>query len=209
MNIPQYISIEEVQRVCRELSVRDWTALTKSGVPAEEAQAILDVVNVQNMPIRLEDFRRALEVELEHGLMFPSPTPPSRRRDWGRCLTATALSPVLRSMTCWAGAGSSDTSAPRTCSSTACARPMTRAQCTWQLSDSFRGITAISGMTPRSRSVGSDGRRTSRCMAWQMARGDSINCTGTGPPEARSHQRMECSRSGPTRPAWRNSSSIA
>lgn len=70
MHIPQYISIEEVQRVCSELGIRDWTALTEGGVESGEAQAVLDTVNVKNMPIGLEEFRRGLEVELEHGLMF-------------------------------------------------------------------------------------------------------------------------------------------
>ena len=68
--IPKCVGIEEVQRVCRELGIRDWTALSDGSVPAEEAQAILDTVNVQNMPIAPEEFRRGLEVELEHGLMF-------------------------------------------------------------------------------------------------------------------------------------------
>ena len=70
MELPQYISIEEVQRVCRELGIRDWTALTEGEVSSAEAQTILQVVNVQNMPVGLEEFRRGLEVELEHGLMF-------------------------------------------------------------------------------------------------------------------------------------------
>ena len=70
MNVPQYITIEEVQRVCVELGLRDWTVPAEDDVSAEEAQAILDVVNVQGMPIGVEEFRRGLEVELEHGLMF-------------------------------------------------------------------------------------------------------------------------------------------
>ena len=36
MNLPVYITIEEVQRVCRELGFRDWTQLTDPAVlPAE------------------------------------------------------------------------------------------------------------------------------------------------------------------------------
>lgn len=70
MNIPQYVSIEEVQRVCKQLGIRDWTALSEGEASSEEARAILDTVNVQGMPIDQEEFRRGLTVELEHGLMF-------------------------------------------------------------------------------------------------------------------------------------------
>ena len=38
MKLPQYITTEEVQRVCRELGIRDWTSLTEAAVPVEEAQ---------------------------------------------------------------------------------------------------------------------------------------------------------------------------
>ena len=29
MNIPEYISKKEVQRICQELGIRDWTKLTE------------------------------------------------------------------------------------------------------------------------------------------------------------------------------------
>ena len=70
MDIPQYITVEEVKRVCRELGIRDWTALTSPEVKSEEAQLILKEVNVKGMNIAVEDFRRGLEVELEHGTQF-------------------------------------------------------------------------------------------------------------------------------------------
>jgi len=66
----EYITISEVQRVCRELGLRDWTALAKPEVSAEEAAIILAQVNTQGMEIPLEDFCQGLEVELEHGLVF-------------------------------------------------------------------------------------------------------------------------------------------
>jgi hypothetical protein len=66
----EYITISEVQRVCRELGLRDWTALTKPEISDEEAALILAQVNTQGMEIPLEDFRQGLEVELEHGLIF-------------------------------------------------------------------------------------------------------------------------------------------
>jgi len=70
MNIPQYITVEEVQRVCKELGIRDWTTLTSPEVKSDEAQAILKEVNIKGMNIDPEDFRRGLEVELEHGTEF-------------------------------------------------------------------------------------------------------------------------------------------
>ena len=70
MNIPQYITVAEVQRVCRALGLRDWTKLKKPNVTEKEARLILKIVNVKKMPIAVEDFRVGLEVELEHGTMF-------------------------------------------------------------------------------------------------------------------------------------------
>ncbi|MCX6000383.1 MAG: hypothetical protein NTU41_12595 [Chloroflexi bacterium] len=70
MKIPQYITVEEVKRVCRELGFRDWTALQVPEVLPEEARVLLDTVNVKKMNIAVEDFRQGLEVELEHGVRF-------------------------------------------------------------------------------------------------------------------------------------------
>ncbi|PKN53055.1 MAG: hypothetical protein CVU55_03700 [Deltaproteobacteria bacterium HGW-Deltaproteobacteria-13] len=70
MKIPQYVTVSEVKRVCRELGIRDWTKIKKPNVTAKEAGIILKVVNVKKMPIAPEDFRMGLEVELEHGTMF-------------------------------------------------------------------------------------------------------------------------------------------
>jgi hypothetical protein len=70
MELPVYVSVDEVKRVCRELKIRDWTALTEAKVLPEEAQKILSEVNAEKMNIDLEDFRQGLEVELEHGTRF-------------------------------------------------------------------------------------------------------------------------------------------
>lgn len=70
MQVPEYVTKEEVQKVCRELKISDWTKLQDPQVSPQEAEAVLKVVNVEGMPIPLEDFRRGLEVELEHGTMF-------------------------------------------------------------------------------------------------------------------------------------------
>jgi hypothetical protein len=71
MKLPEYVSVQEVQRVCAELKIRDWTLLKKAEVLPEEAKKILDEVEAADMKIRLEDFRIGLEVELEHGIRFP------------------------------------------------------------------------------------------------------------------------------------------
>jgi hypothetical protein len=70
MKLPDYITIDEVRRVCKELGLRDWTALKEPAVTAEEAKRILAEVNATGMPIAPEDFRAGLEVELEHGTVF-------------------------------------------------------------------------------------------------------------------------------------------
>ena len=66
----EYVTVEEVQGVCQELGLRDWTVLTESSVTLEEAKTILKEVNAQNMNIAAEDFRQGLEVELEHGTRY-------------------------------------------------------------------------------------------------------------------------------------------
>jgi hypothetical protein len=70
MKLPQYVTVSEVKRVCKELGLRDWTKIKEPKVTAKEASIILKVVNVKKMGIALEEFRMGLEVELEHGTMF-------------------------------------------------------------------------------------------------------------------------------------------
>jgi len=70
MKLPEYISKAEVKRVCKELRLGDWSKLKEIKVTGKEAAIILRAVNVQNMPISVEDFRQGLEVELEHGVRF-------------------------------------------------------------------------------------------------------------------------------------------
>ena len=70
MNLPEYVPADEVKRICQELGLRDWSALTKADVSTEEAEAVLAALEVQGMNIPPEDFRQGLEVELEHGTRF-------------------------------------------------------------------------------------------------------------------------------------------
>jgi hypothetical protein len=71
MNVPEYITKSEVQRVCRELGIRDWTALTQPQVTLDEAARIQAEVGGETGELTPEQFRQGLEVELEHGITFP------------------------------------------------------------------------------------------------------------------------------------------
>lgn len=70
MELPVYVTVEEVQRVCKLLGIRDWTQLTDTKVLPEEARVILAEINPEGMDIDLERFRMGLQVELEHGTQF-------------------------------------------------------------------------------------------------------------------------------------------
>jgi len=70
MQIPEYVTAEEVKRVCKELNIRDWSVMEEPRVTEDEAEAILSAMNVEGMDITLEDFKQGLEVELEHGTQF-------------------------------------------------------------------------------------------------------------------------------------------
>lgn len=71
MNLPDYVPIQEIKRVCKELGIRDWTLLEKAQVTLQEAETILMELETFDMNIILEDFKLGLEVELEHGIRFP------------------------------------------------------------------------------------------------------------------------------------------
>ena len=71
MNLPDYITIEEVQRVCRELGFRDWSQLVEPTVLPEEAELLQAEVGAEALLIPLDEFQMGLEVELEHGRFFP------------------------------------------------------------------------------------------------------------------------------------------
>jgi hypothetical protein len=72
MEIPVYVTVEEVRRVCGVLKIRDWTVLPEAAVLPEEARTILGAIDNDGLEIDPEGFRRGLEVELEHGIRFKS-----------------------------------------------------------------------------------------------------------------------------------------
>lgn len=69
--IPEYITKEEVRRVCRELGLQDWSALGEPTVPMNEVEVVLDALDLSTMKIDPSTFKAALEVELEHGTRYP------------------------------------------------------------------------------------------------------------------------------------------
>jgi len=70
MKLPEYVTVEEVKRVCKELNISDWTEMREPKVSQEEAKVILSKVNVEDMNIDLQEFCHGLEIELEHGMEF-------------------------------------------------------------------------------------------------------------------------------------------
>lgn len=70
IDLPEYVTTDEVRRVCSELGIRDWTRLDDASVLVEEAEAIRAELGGETLQIPTEEFRRGLEVELEHGLRF-------------------------------------------------------------------------------------------------------------------------------------------
>jgi len=70
MKGPQYVTVEEVKRVCKELKISDWTKKKTPKVSPREAKVVLSVVNKEKMKIDLKEFLQGLEVELEHGITF-------------------------------------------------------------------------------------------------------------------------------------------
>lgn len=70
MRLPEYVTVNEVKRVCKELKIRDWTKMKEIKILPNEAKTILKEVNTEKMKINIDDFCAGLEVELEHGIRF-------------------------------------------------------------------------------------------------------------------------------------------
>lgn len=70
MDLPEYITKDEVSRVCKELGIRDWAQLQEAKVEDKEALAIMTKVAPKSLNVPVKDFRIGLEVELEHGIRF-------------------------------------------------------------------------------------------------------------------------------------------
>lgn len=70
MKLPEYVPVEEVRRVCKQLKISDWTKKKGPDVSLKEARIILAALEVRGMDIEPKEFRAGLEVELEHGMQF-------------------------------------------------------------------------------------------------------------------------------------------
>jgi len=70
MRIPQYVSVEEVKKVCKDLKISDWTKKKEPKVSVKEAEVILTELNPKGLNIDPREFCCGLEVELEHGMQF-------------------------------------------------------------------------------------------------------------------------------------------
>ena len=70
MDLPEYVTVEEVKRICKELDISDWTEMENPDVSIQEAKRIFADLNTEGLDIDLEEFRRGLKVELEHGIVF-------------------------------------------------------------------------------------------------------------------------------------------
>lgn len=70
MEIPTYVSKEEVQRVCSELKVRDWSQLKEPQITIKEAETIQKELGREAELVDTLEFKKGLEVELEHGTQY-------------------------------------------------------------------------------------------------------------------------------------------
>ena len=70
MKLPEYVSKDEVKRICKELGIRDWSILKEPTITQKEAETILQIIDVKKMAIPVDEFRQGLEVELEHGTRY-------------------------------------------------------------------------------------------------------------------------------------------
>ena len=66
-----YITKGDVRKACKELGITDWSKKKKASVTINEAKKILKKIDTSGMKISPENFRIGLEIELEHGTMFP------------------------------------------------------------------------------------------------------------------------------------------
>ncbi len=70
MKIPQYVSVDEVKKVCKQLKISDWTKKKQPKVSVKEAKVILSALKPKGIKIDPREFCSGLEVELEHGMQF-------------------------------------------------------------------------------------------------------------------------------------------
>ena len=57
MKLPEYVTVDEVKRVCKSIGLSDWSGKTDP-VVSEEASVILEIVNKKSMEIPVKDFHQ-------------------------------------------------------------------------------------------------------------------------------------------------------
>ena len=71
MKLPEYVTKDEVKRVCKALGITNWATRRKVTLSVEEAKKIKAAIGAADIRVGAEDFRDGLEVELEHGTKYP------------------------------------------------------------------------------------------------------------------------------------------
>ena len=71
MTSKNLVTKEMIGDACKSLGIRDWSTLTEIEVSADEARAILNEVGGEALEVGVENFCEGLQVELEHGTLFP------------------------------------------------------------------------------------------------------------------------------------------
>lgn len=66
-----YITVNEVQHVCKKLKISDWTSIRSGKIDDAEANIVRNIVGSEALQVPLEQFQHGLEIELEHGIQFP------------------------------------------------------------------------------------------------------------------------------------------
>ena len=70
VKLPEYVTKEEVRRVCKKLKLRDWTKIKAPKISLKEAKIVLKQIDSAGLKIDPEQFRSGLAVEFEHGTRF-------------------------------------------------------------------------------------------------------------------------------------------
>ena len=74
MEIPEYVSKAEVQRVCAQLCIRYWTTLSDAEVEYSEAESLRELVGGEALSVSVEEFQLGLKSNLSMALDSLMPT---------------------------------------------------------------------------------------------------------------------------------------
>ena len=70
MKLTEYVTKDEVRRVCKKMKLRDWTRIKDPKISLKEAKIVLKQIDSAGLKIDPEQFRIGLGVVLEHGMRF-------------------------------------------------------------------------------------------------------------------------------------------